>query len=198
MSAIERAARCRRGQAATETILLTWIMIVFFAATYQIFLANHSISRTLATSHELLFEQAFAHNCASSGDSSIFSEAEIPALIQEVMRLLGLPPVSGSATFCRYQKDPQAHATLVWGEQELPEMRVPVVGLLKRHGLPDPLVLEPRVLQMGAGPDGPGNGLGHLQGLPRFVAKTFATGEWAALNAGNILRWEVERVRPFP
>jgi hypothetical protein len=194
-----RAARCRRGQAATETLLLTLLMVVFFASTYQLFLANHSIYRTLAATHQQLFEEGFAHNCAVGGDNSIFSEADIPGLIQEVMRLLGLPPISGSATACRYQKNP-AHATVVWNDQDFPEIHIQVVGLLKRHGLSDPLFLEPRTVQMGAGPEGPGDGLGHLQGLPRFTAKTLSTTQWAVENLvnGNIIRWELERIRPFP
>jgi hypothetical protein len=35
--------RSQRGQATTETILLTWIMVVFFAAAYQMFVVNDSI-----------------------------------------------------------------------------------------------------------------------------------------------------------
>jgi hypothetical protein len=197
LSPTDRRARAQRGeggQATTETILLVWIMVVFFASMYQIFLVNHTIYRSLAATQQQLFEAAFPHNCLDSGDTSIFSSADAPRLLNELMRLLGLPPSSGSATFCRYQRDPEAHAVVDWTAQDFPETQVQVVGLLRRFGLPEPLFLESRRLQMGAGPDGPGDGFGHFQGLARFFAKPLFLAEWAAINAGNIPQWELERV----
>jgi hypothetical protein len=57
-----------RGQAVTETMLLTWLMIVFFAAALQIFIMNESLFRMLTTTHAALFQQAFQHNGWKAGD----------------------------------------------------------------------------------------------------------------------------------
>ena len=57
-----------RGQAMIETLLLSWILILFFAATFQIFLVNESIYRSLVAVHQLLFEQAFENNCSDHDD----------------------------------------------------------------------------------------------------------------------------------
>jgi hypothetical protein len=149
MSPTERGAgRSQRGQATTETILLSWIMVVFFASMYQIFLVNHTIYRSLAAVHQQLFEQGFQHNCLDDND------------------------------FCRYKANPHTHAYVVWRTQDIPEIQVQVVGLLGRFGLEDPLLLESNLnrgecpkckkSQMGAGPEGPGD---HVGGIPRFFSK---------------------------
>jgi hypothetical protein len=52
-----------RGTAVTETILLTWIMLVFFAAAYQMFIVNETIYRAMVAVHAELFKDGFAHNC---------------------------------------------------------------------------------------------------------------------------------------
>ena len=56
-----------RGQAMVETLLLSWLLIVFIAAAYQIFMANETIFRSLAAVHQMLFTQAFENNCADKG-----------------------------------------------------------------------------------------------------------------------------------
>lgn len=56
--------RFERGQATTETILLTWIILIFFAAVYQLYLVNQTIYRSMTAVHVKLFEGAFEHNCA--------------------------------------------------------------------------------------------------------------------------------------
>jgi hypothetical protein len=62
-SAIGRSGE--RGQALIETMLLSWILVVFVAAAYQLFLANRNIGQALAVGHARLLAGAFAHNCAS-------------------------------------------------------------------------------------------------------------------------------------
>ena len=56
--------RSQRGQATTETIMLTWIVLIFFAAIYQFHLMNQTIYRSITAVHGKLFEAAMAHNCA--------------------------------------------------------------------------------------------------------------------------------------
>jgi hypothetical protein len=51
-----------RGQSVTETLLLTWLMLVFFAAALQIFIMNESLFRSLTTTHAAMFQEAFKHN----------------------------------------------------------------------------------------------------------------------------------------
>jgi hypothetical protein len=54
--------RSDRGQAVTETVLLTWIMLVFFCAALQIFIAHESMFRSLTATHAQMFQYAFQHN----------------------------------------------------------------------------------------------------------------------------------------
>jgi hypothetical protein len=54
--------RSESGQSVTETMLLTWLMLVFFAAALQIFIMNESLFRSLTTTHAAMFQEAFKHN----------------------------------------------------------------------------------------------------------------------------------------
>lgn len=51
-----------RGQATTETMLLTWIIVIFVAAVYQLFMTNQTVYRTLTIVHREMFQQAFDAN----------------------------------------------------------------------------------------------------------------------------------------
>jgi hypothetical protein len=51
------------GQALIETMLLTWIMLVFVAAAYQLFIANRQITASLVHVHAKMMAGAFQHNC---------------------------------------------------------------------------------------------------------------------------------------
>ncbi len=62
------AIRSERGQSVTETMLLTWLMLVFFAAALQIFIMNESLFRMLTTTHAQMFQDAFQHNGWKQGD----------------------------------------------------------------------------------------------------------------------------------
>lgn len=104
--------RDQRGQAMTETILLIWILLVFIAAIYQLFLVNHTVYSSLAVVHTRLFEQAFDRNCAEPSDD------------------------------CKYTTDDRGRgARVVWSPQAVPEVVVPVVGMFDR-AMPDGLRLE--------------------------------------------------------
>lgn len=104
--------RDQRGQAMTETILLTWILLVFIAAIYQLFLVNHTVYSSLAVVHTRLFEQAFTRNCAAPSAD------------------------------CKYTTDDRGRgARVVWTPQAVPEVVVPVVGMFAST-IPDGLRLE--------------------------------------------------------
>ncbi len=137
--------RDQRGQALTETILLSWIMIVFFAAAYQLYLSSNTIYQSLAAVHQEMFRQGFAHNC----------------------------PTHGSR--CSYKTGPTRHALVVWDSTTIPERQTPVLGLFARFGLGSPVrinisshlsrgpgCIDCKKTQMGAGPAGPGTGFGGL------------------------------------
>lgn len=55
-------ARNERGQAFIETMLLTWLMIAFFAAVYQMFQVNQTIYRSITAVHQQIMQRAFARN----------------------------------------------------------------------------------------------------------------------------------------
>jgi len=63
------ARASQRGQAVTETLLISWIMVIFFAATYQLFLVNNTIFRSMTAVHAELFQLAFDRNCARNDDA---------------------------------------------------------------------------------------------------------------------------------
>jgi hypothetical protein len=60
--------RSNRGQSVTETMLLSWLMLVFFAAALQIFNMNESLFRMLTTTHAQMFQYGFQHNGWKQGD----------------------------------------------------------------------------------------------------------------------------------
>lgn len=68
--------RAERGQATTETILLTWIILMFFAAIYQTYLVNQTIYRSMTAAHALLFDVAFEHNCADDDSDCEYNSDE--------------------------------------------------------------------------------------------------------------------------
>jgi hypothetical protein len=153
----------QRGQAVTETILLTWIMVVFFAAAYQLFLASHTIYQSLTVVHQDIFRQGYEHNRFQYSEQNRYRP--------------------------RPRERARTHAYVIWRAQDFPEIRMPVVGLFARFGMPASMQIEstlnrepacPRckTTQMGAGPAGPGTGLAGtgrlflkvIRDLPRIVA----------------------------
>lgn len=55
--------RSERGQAVTETLMISWVLIVFIAAAHQLFLVNETIFRSMTAVHQALFRETFRHNC---------------------------------------------------------------------------------------------------------------------------------------
>jgi hypothetical protein len=79
--------RSQRGQATTETILLTWIMVVFFAAAYQMFVVNDSIYKSVSAAHRELFAAAFRYNCADQGNSNCHYSRDRVVFVWDPMNL---------------------------------------------------------------------------------------------------------------
>lgn len=96
-----------------ETILLVFVLITFVAATFQIFLVNRTVFRSLTAVHETVFANAFDRNCAEArGDDG-----------------------------CEYSQDPVAEGyggvptSVVWTPDQFPEVRIPILNVFRTNGL---------------------------------------------------------------
>jgi hypothetical protein len=65
--------RNQRGTAVTETLMLTWIIIVFVASALQLFRVNQAIYSSITTAHMLMFEGAWDANCYNKKDKCIYN-----------------------------------------------------------------------------------------------------------------------------
>ncbi len=65
--------RGERGTAVTETLMLTWILIVFVAASLQLFRVNQAIYSSITAAHMLMFEGAWEANCFNRSNKCIFN-----------------------------------------------------------------------------------------------------------------------------
>ena len=63
----------QRGTAVTETLMLTWIIIVFIAASLQLFRVNQAIYLSITTAHWLMFEGAWDANCYDRSNKCIYN-----------------------------------------------------------------------------------------------------------------------------
>ena len=68
-----RHLRDERGTAVTETLMLTWIIIVFVAASLQLFRVNQAIYSSITTAHWMMFEGAWAANCYDKKNKCIYN-----------------------------------------------------------------------------------------------------------------------------
>ncbi len=90
-----------RGQATTETLFLTILLVALFASAYQVFLANRAVFRTMAAVHHEVFQQAFTiYNCSEG-------RAE-----------------------CEYDGG-DAHINVAWTDSRFASVRVPVIGFFR-------------------------------------------------------------------
>jgi hypothetical protein len=91
MSRSHPRLRHERGTAVTETLLLTWILIVFVAASFQLFRVNQSIYSAVTSAHAQMFSGAWTANCFNRSSRCIYnsdSHAQIiwrPADLPEVI-----------------------------------------------------------------------------------------------------------------
>lgn len=69
--------RCRlrdeRGTAVTETLMLTWILILFVAAALQLFRVNQAIYSSVTSAHTQMFNGAWTANCFNKSSRCIYN-----------------------------------------------------------------------------------------------------------------------------
>ena len=65
--------RDQRGTAVTETMLLTWIVILFIAAALQLFRTNQAIYSSVVSAHMQMFEGAWQHNCFDKKSKCVYN-----------------------------------------------------------------------------------------------------------------------------
>lgn len=68
-----------RGQAVSETLMLSWMLIVFIAAAHQVFLMNETIFRSITAVHQDIFKTAYRHNCARSREECTYDGGDLRA-----------------------------------------------------------------------------------------------------------------------
>lgn len=76
-----RRVACARGQALIETMLLTWLMLVFVAAAYQLFLVNRQLGESITHVHAKMMRGAFEHNCADSTEECTNDNGELRSAV---------------------------------------------------------------------------------------------------------------------
>ncbi len=62
-----------RGTAVTETLMLTWLLIVFVAATLQLFRVNQAIYSSVTSAHMQMFNGAWNANCFNKSARCIYN-----------------------------------------------------------------------------------------------------------------------------
>lgn len=94
-----------------EITLLLFVLIAFVAASYQVFLINRTVFRSLTAVHQTMFTHAFERNCSDH------------------RRDRG----------CDYSQDPAADGfggastSVIWSPEEFPEITIPIVGMFRSH-----------------------------------------------------------------
>ena len=68
-----RGLRDERGTAVTETLMLTWILIVFVAASFQLFRVNQAIYLSITAAHTLMFDGAWDANCFNPDKGCLYN-----------------------------------------------------------------------------------------------------------------------------
>ena len=65
MSGRGRQLSPEAGQAFTETMLVSWFLLVFIAGMWQLFIANETLYRSIAAAHFMAFERARPRNLST-------------------------------------------------------------------------------------------------------------------------------------
>ncbi|MEZ5420031.1 MAG: hypothetical protein R2708_22190 [Vicinamibacterales bacterium] len=73
MPRLRPTLRDERGTAVTETLMLTWIIIVFVAAALQLFRVNQSLYLSITTAHQQMFQGAWRANCFNKSSRCIYN-----------------------------------------------------------------------------------------------------------------------------
>jgi hypothetical protein len=112
-----RRLRTDAGTSVTETMLLTWLILVFVAAALQIFIMNESLFRSLTATHAQMMQDGFKHNHwqydAGTWDNDCFSSFD---------------------SWNTYNTD--EHAKEIWRYTDFPEIRVQTLGMFRWWGGP--------------------------------------------------------------
>lgn len=118
--------RSSRGTAVTETIILTWIMLVFFAVAYQMFIVNETIYRSLTAVHSQLMNDGFKHNCYKA-DPDCWNDKDVD------------------------NPDDGDNAHVIWREHDghntldIPEIRIIAVKMFQPFGLTKSVLIQSNV-----------------------------------------------------
>jgi hypothetical protein len=95
--------RSERGQAITETMLVSWILILFIAMAWQMFIVNDTIFRSITAAHQKMFNIAWNRNCANR---------TVPG--------------------CGYGTNLNGGgARAIWDRPDIPEAFIPIVGMFQ-------------------------------------------------------------------
>src|SRR3954462_1009287 len=57
-----RSIKSTNGQALTEALLVSWLLLIFIAGMWQLFVVNDTIFRSLAAVDTIIFKKAYARN----------------------------------------------------------------------------------------------------------------------------------------
>jgi hypothetical protein len=147
-----RAKRGNAGQAVTETLLLTWLIIVFIAAALQIFIMNESMTRTVTAAHADIFKNAFKHN----GWHYTGPNSDLCVTPEDVYD---------------YNYNVDDHAKAILSYQNYPEIRVPMLGMFRGYGAPGVMDIHSNY---------PGRPLEPSKGCVDYPCKKLRTGAGAA------------------
>ncbi len=171
-----RQLRNDAGTSVTETMLLTWLILVFVAAALQIFIMNESLFRSLTATHAKMMTDGFAHNDWRYDGSTWESDC------------------TGYSSSAQHEYDTDTYAKEIWNYDNFPEIRVPVLGMFQYWASSasfsgtgsnqridiqsDARGLEPdkgcgvapcKKIKMGAGPAGPTDEDGPFWSRPVYI-----------------------------
>ena len=68
-----RPLRDQRGTAVTETLMLTWIIIMFIASALQLFRVNQGLYSAITSAHMQMFNGAFKANCYNRSAKCVYN-----------------------------------------------------------------------------------------------------------------------------
>ncbi len=67
-----RLRQRQRGQATTELLLCTWVILFFMAAAIQLFKVDRAVFKSITAAHATHFEEALRHNCYKDAEDCTY------------------------------------------------------------------------------------------------------------------------------
>src|SRR5262249_14829487 len=61
------------GQAFTETMVVSWMLLIFLAGMWQLFIVNDTLFRSITAAHAIMFKKAFDRSDKDSGWKTDYS-----------------------------------------------------------------------------------------------------------------------------